>query len=112
MAAEIAPFGGFVEFNAYRRKLLQLRLIGVDSNGVGFGNLSIRDGATNNFYITGSATGGIPELTLAVRDSLIRVADTRRGLRGGCKSWGGYPLPRLKIVGSASKSSSDKLEGR
>jgi L-ribulose-5-phosphate 4-epimerase len=64
-AAEIAPFRGFVEFNAYRRKLLQLRLIGANSNGVGFGNLSIRDGVTNNFYITGSATGGIPELTLA-----------------------------------------------
>jgi ribulose-5-phosphate 4-epimerase/fuculose-1-phosphate aldolase len=63
--AEIVPFGGFAELNAYRRKLLQLRLIGVDSNGVGFGNLSIRDGRTNNFYVTGSATGGIPELALA-----------------------------------------------
>ena len=37
----------------------------MDSNVIGFGNLSIRDGATENFYITGSATGGIPELTLA-----------------------------------------------
>ena len=64
-AAEITPFDGLAELNAYRRKLLQLRLIGVDVDGVGFGNLSIRDGATNNFYITGSATGGKPELTLA-----------------------------------------------
>ena len=64
-AAEITPFGGFAELNACRQKLLQLRLIGVDSNGVGFGNLSIRDGTTNNFYITGSATGGLAELTLA-----------------------------------------------
>jgi len=63
-AAEIAPFDGLAELNAYRRKLLQLRLIGVDANGIGFGNLSIRDGTTNNFYITGSATGGLPELTL------------------------------------------------
>ena len=63
--AEIAPFNGFAELNAYRRKLLQLRLIGVDANGIGFGNLSIRDGASKNFYITGSATGGKPELTLA-----------------------------------------------
>jgi len=62
---EITPFDGFAELNAYRRKLLQLRLIGLDANGIGFGNLSIRDGTTNNFYITGSATGGIPELTLA-----------------------------------------------
>lgn len=64
-AAEIAPFDRFAELNAYRRKLLQLRLIGVDANGIGFGNLSIRDGATNNFYITGSATAGKRELTLA-----------------------------------------------
>ena len=62
---EIAPFDGFSELNAYRRKLLQHRLIGVDANGVGFGNLSIRDGATKNFHITGSATAGKPELTLA-----------------------------------------------
>jgi ribulose-5-phosphate 4-epimerase/fuculose-1-phosphate aldolase len=39
-----------------------LRLIGLDSNGIGFGNLSVRDGASRNFYITCSATGGLPEL--------------------------------------------------
>jgi L-ribulose-5-phosphate 4-epimerase len=62
-ATEITPFGELAELNVYRRKLLQLRLIGVDANGIGFGNLSIRDGATNNFYVTGSATGGNLELT-------------------------------------------------
>lgn len=35
----------------------------VDSNGVGFGNLSVRDGVSRTFYITGSATGSLPELT-------------------------------------------------
>jgi L-ribulose-5-phosphate 4-epimerase len=64
-ATEITSFDGLAELNAYRRKLLQLRLIGVDANGIGFGNLSIRDGTTKNFYITGSATGGKPELTLS-----------------------------------------------
>jgi ribulose-5-phosphate 4-epimerase/fuculose-1-phosphate aldolase len=64
-ATETTPFSGLVELNTYRRRLLPLGLIGMDSNGIGFGNLSIRDGATDNFYITGSATGGIPELTLA-----------------------------------------------
>jgi L-ribulose-5-phosphate 4-epimerase len=64
VAGQIASFGGLTELNAYRRKLLDLRLIGVDPTGVGFGNLSVRDGATKNFYITGSATGGIQELTL------------------------------------------------
>ena len=64
VAGEITSFGGLAELNAYRRKLLDLHLIGVDPTGVGFGNLSVRDGATKNFYITGSATGGIQELTL------------------------------------------------
>ena len=59
---EIGAFAGFGELNEYRRKLRELGLIGVDANGVGFGNLSIRDGATSRFYITGSATGGIADL--------------------------------------------------
>jgi L-ribulose-5-phosphate 4-epimerase len=59
---DTAPFDALAELNACRRKLLQQRLIGVDSNDVGFGNLSVRDGAGGNFYITGSATGGLPEL--------------------------------------------------
>ena len=59
---ELTPFDGFAELNAYRRKLREFRLIGVDSVGIGFGNLSMRDGATKNFYITGSATAGIAEL--------------------------------------------------
>ena len=65
VAAGISFFGGLAELNEYRRKLLDLHLIGADPNGVGFGNLSVRDGATDNFYITGSATGDIHELTLA-----------------------------------------------
>ena len=60
--ADIAPFDALAELNACRRKLLEQRLMGVDSNGVGFGNLSVRDGVSGNFYITGSATGGLPEL--------------------------------------------------
>ena len=60
---DIAPFDALVELNAFRRKLLEQHLMGVDSNGVGFGNLSVRDGSTMSFYITGSATGGLPELT-------------------------------------------------
>ena len=60
--ADITPFDGLAELNACRRKLLDQRLMGVDSNGVGFGNLSVRDDASRNFYITGSATGGLHEL--------------------------------------------------
>ena len=55
-------FAGFAELNRYRRKLRVLGVIGVDASGVGFGNLSIRNGATPRFYIIGSATAGIAEL--------------------------------------------------
>ena len=65
LRAEIAPFDQLAELNECRRKLRELHLIGVDSNGIGFGNLSARDRATNNFYVTGSATGGLPKLTVA-----------------------------------------------
>jgi ribulose-5-phosphate 4-epimerase/fuculose-1-phosphate aldolase len=71
--ADIAPFNALAELNACRRKLLELRLVGLDSNGIGFGNLSIRDGATRNFYITGSATGGLPMLSLT---DCVRVVDS------------------------------------
>jgi L-ribulose-5-phosphate 4-epimerase len=70
--ADIAPFDALTELNTCRRKLLELRLIGLDSSGIGFGNLSVRDGATRNFYITGSATGGLPKLS---RTDCVRVID-------------------------------------
>jgi hypothetical protein len=65
--SDIAPFDALAELNACRRRLLELRLIGVDSDGVGFGNLSVRDGISGNFYITGSATGGLSESCVCSR---------------------------------------------
>ena len=53
--AELAPFPGFEELNAARQELRRLGLLGVDESGIGFGNVSLRDGAA--FYITGSGTG-------------------------------------------------------
>jgi ribulose-5-phosphate 4-epimerase/fuculose-1-phosphate aldolase len=81
-SAYIAPFDTLAELNICRRKLLGLRLIGLDSNGIGFGNLSVRDGATRNFYITGSATGGLPKLSLT---DCVRVVDNDFK-----KNWLGY----------------------
>jgi L-ribulose-5-phosphate 4-epimerase len=63
--AEIAPFDQFAELDQCRRKLRRLHLIGVDLSGIGFGNLSVRDGTTGNFYITGSGTGGLSKLAFA-----------------------------------------------
>jgi ribulose-5-phosphate 4-epimerase/fuculose-1-phosphate aldolase len=60
--AKLTRFAGFDELNECRRKLVNLGMVGVDANGVGFGNLSVRAGASPQFYITGSGTGGIAEL--------------------------------------------------
>jgi L-ribulose-5-phosphate 4-epimerase len=69
---EMPPFEELAGLNACRRALLQQHLLGVDCNGVGFGNLSVRDGLTNNFYITGSATGALRNLSLT---DCVRVVD-------------------------------------
>jgi hypothetical protein len=63
---ELAPFPGFEELNAARQELRRLGVLGVDESGLGFGNVSMRDGATDSFYITGSGTGVLP--TLALQD--------------------------------------------
>jgi ribulose-5-phosphate 4-epimerase/fuculose-1-phosphate aldolase len=62
--ADIAHFDALAQLNACRRKLVEKHLMGVYANGVGFGNLSVRDGATRHFCITGSATGGLSKLCL------------------------------------------------
>jgi L-ribulose-5-phosphate 4-epimerase len=59
---DIPPFKALAELNACRRKLVEKNLMGVYANGVGFGNVSVRDGETRNFHITGSATSGLSEL--------------------------------------------------
>jgi L-ribulose-5-phosphate 4-epimerase len=105
-AVEILPFGGFAELNACRRKLLQLRLIGVDSDGVGFGNVSIRDGTTNKFYITGSATGGIPELTLADCARVVAYDFKRNWLR-----YEGSAIPSSESLTHAAVYESDAKAG-
>ena len=65
LADEITPFDALKELNFYRRKLLDLGLIGVYANGIGFGNMSVRDAESQNFYVTGSGTGALQELSLS-----------------------------------------------
>ena len=52
----------FEIINTWREILFNMDLIGAYENGVGFGNLSMRINNSNQFVITGSATGEIPEL--------------------------------------------------
>ena len=106
VAAGISFFGGLAELNAYRRKLLDLHLIGVDSNGVAFGNLSVRDGATKNFYITGSATGGIHELTLANCAKVVAYDFERNQVR-----YEGSAMPSSESLTHAAIYESDATAG-
>jgi L-ribulose-5-phosphate 4-epimerase len=99
-------FGWLAELNACRRKLLDLHLLGVDPNGIGFGNLSVRDGATGNFYITGSATGGIHELTLADCAKVVACDFERNRLR-----YEGSALPSSESLTHAAIYQSDATAG-
>ena len=60
--AELAPFPGFEGLNAARQELRRLGLLGVNESGIGYGNVSLRDGTTDSFYITGSGTGVLQSL--------------------------------------------------
>ena len=81
VAVDLAPFAGFDELNACRRKLLQLRMIGIDVHGIGYGNLSVRAGDTNAFYVTGSGTAGRAQLSLADCAKVVAHDFTRNWLR-------------------------------
>jgi len=76
-----ADFAGFEELNRVRSRLHQLGLIGRYPNGIGFGNISIRAGASNGFYISGTMTGGLPELTTAHYTRVVAWDFSRNWLR-------------------------------
>jgi len=79
--AELKRFPEFDELNRVRRKLVDLGMVGRDANGIGFGNLSVRDDMTSQFYITGSGTGGIAELAPADFSRVIDYDFARNWLR-------------------------------
>jgi L-ribulose-5-phosphate 4-epimerase len=102
-ASSLVGFPTLAELNAYRRRLLELRLIGVDSNGVSFGNLSVREGATKNFYITGSRTGALPELALS---ECARVVDY--DFKSNCVRYEGTAIPSSESLTHAAIYEADK----
>jgi ribulose-5-phosphate 4-epimerase/fuculose-1-phosphate aldolase len=102
--AEIEQSDQLADLNACRRKLLELRLIGLDSSGIGFGNLSVRDGATRNFYITGSATGGLPELSLTDCVRVVEYDFKRNWLR-----YEGTAVPSSESLTHAAIYKSDSM---
>lgn len=52
-----------IDLNQWRTKLYQLGLIGEYDNGIGFGNVSIRQDRSSQLIISGTQTGGIANLT-------------------------------------------------
>lgn len=56
------PGSLFDPLNFWREEMWQKSFIGAYPDGVGFGNISVRVPQSDQFYISGSATGGIPEL--------------------------------------------------
>ena len=65
------------ELIKHRLVLYNKNLIGVFDNGIGFGNISIRIPGTDNFIITGSATGKQP-LINADHISLVTTFDIKK----------------------------------
>ena len=50
------------KINHWRDKLYKLNMIGEYSNGIGFGNLSVRDNNLEEFIISGTQTGSLSSL--------------------------------------------------
>lgn len=103
---ELTPFSALADLNACRCKLLQLQLIGVDANGVSFGNLSVRDGGSKNFYVTGSATGALPQLALAQCARVVAYDFERNWLR-----YEGSAIPSSESLTHAAIYESDPTAG-
>ncbi len=57
----IIPKKIFEILSKWREKMFELGFIGVYSNGIGYGNISVR-ADVNSFYISGTATGSLPVL--------------------------------------------------
>ena len=83
----------FNHLNDWRKKLFGLDLVGMDDDGIGYGNVSLREENSNRFYITGSKTGRHEDLN---KQHYARVIDYDID-----KNW-------IKCVGQA-KASSESL---
>ena len=60
------------DMNRWRDRLYRLGMIGAYENGIGFGNLSIRETGSERFIITGSGTGRFKSLN---EEHYTRVTD-------------------------------------
>lgn len=58
----VIPSELFTPLNYWRNELWIKCLIGAYPDGIGYGNISVRVPQSDQFYISGTSTGGIPEL--------------------------------------------------
>ena len=71
----VVPSEIFNPLNNWRNELWLKSLIGAYHDGIGYGNISTRIPESHQFYISGTATGGIPELD-QVHYPLVERCDT------------------------------------
>lgn len=76
-AAPPLPDEQIAEINRWRAEAYRLGLIGAYPDGIGYGNISVRLDAGGRFLISGSATGGLPELA-ARHYCVVQSADPER----------------------------------
>ena len=75
-------YDGLTALMEARQKLYRKNLIGAYPSGIGFGNISVRNPLavhSNAFFISGSATGHIPQLTKA-HFSLVTKVDIEQNI--------------------------------
>ena len=102
---ELIPFPGFEELNAARQELRRLNLIGMDENGLGFGNVSLREETSGSFYITGSGTGALPVLTLRDYAKVVAWDFERNWLRfEGCTVASAESLTHAAVYAMAAEA--------
>jgi ribulose-5-phosphate 4-epimerase/fuculose-1-phosphate aldolase len=92
-----AEFTGLAELNDYRSRLWRLGLIGADVAGIGFGNVSVRDSTSDQFFITGSGTGCKTELELSDMAKVLEFDFARNWLR-----WQGATVPSSESLTHAA----------
>ena len=78
---------GVVDLVRVRRHCRELGLIGVDPEGIGFGNLSRRVAGSDRFVISGSGTGGVEDGSADIFTEVISFDVDRNRLE--CRG----PLP-------------------
>lgn len=84
----VIPQELFSPLNYWRNELWLEGLIGAYPDGIGYGNISVRIPQSDQFYITGTATGGIPELS-QIHYPLVERCDTTQNslwCRGSIKA--------------------------